>query len=100
MLRRSVMATAMNIAAGLPRRLEHRMDIAPGSADQRGDVRWEQAGLNLPCDPKVAFGGGLDGVRVCLRLEQRADTCLHLEDLERFRGVIVAARLEPARLVL
>ena len=88
------------IAAHLAGRLEHRVHIEARSLNLRPDIRRQEARLNLSGNAEVPLRRCLHGLRVRLRLQQRTDAGLHLENLEWLRQIIVAADLEAAGLVV
>ena len=88
------------IAADLARRLEYRVHVQPRSLNLRRDVRRQKAHLNLAGNAEVPLRRRLHGLCVRLGLQERTDTGLDFQNLERLRQVVVAADLEPAGLVV
>ena len=76
------------------------MDVEAGPFRGGREVRGQDAHLDLAGDPQVPGHRFANGVGVRLGFEQRADSCLDLQHLERFRQIVVAAHLEAVRLVL
>ena len=89
----------VEIAADLTRRFDGGVDVETGSFRGGRRVRWQDAHLDLAGDSEVPRHRFANGVGVRLGLEQRPDAGLDLEQLERFRQIVVAAHLETLRLV-
>ena len=88
------------IAAHLPRGLQHRVHLEPGSLNLRRKVRGQKTHLNLAGNAKVPFRRFLHGLRIRFGLQQRTDARLDFQHLEWLRQVVVAPGLESARLVV
>ncbi len=93
-------ADAVEIAAHLARRFEHRAEADAIRLFNGREIVRQHAHLDFAGDAQLAGDLLLHRVAVSLRLEQRSHARLHLEHLERFGEVIIGARLEAARLVL
>ena len=90
----------VEIAADLTGRLDDGVDVEAGSFRGGRQIGGQDAHLDLAGDPEVPGHRFANRVGVGLGLEQRPDSRLDLQHLERFGQVIVAAHLEALCLVL
>ena len=88
------------IAAHFPGRLQDCMHLNSGVARDRGNVRRQDAQLNLARDAQLAGNHLLHRIGIRFSLEQGAHAGFDFEDLERFDQVIVTADLESLGFVL
>src|SRR6266511_725559 len=80
--------------------LQNRMHLNSGVAGDRGNIRRQDAQLNLARDAQFAGKHRLDRIGIRFGLEQGAHAGFDFEDLEWFDEVIVAADFEALSFVL